>query len=718
MEENPKSSVFNDFPPFDFEGRNDWDPSELISFLRSAFRREDFAKAEEMLRLKEEKQKACERRLEELEKELEGFRIWHAEMEEKNKKAEVGFRGLIVEIERKEREGRERIASLETKLGAMDFRKFAVDQELETQKRLCGKLEKQVARLEEDHRLVCEREQRAREKIARLEVEVEQEAQEKFVELKVENRRAENEIADYKKRCGELEVRILQLEEDNSNLRSRERGLLEKIRMEPKELLGNSCYGEKTKRESLGMVGHQNELVHAFADVGSSSHSPLRETAPPQTRVTPLVIGVPSESFGIADYEGPIITGKDHLRQVRQKLLFNEEQSSYKKETPVRANCAKSREDVVVVSDDEMDIVAPPLSSNVGNSRFEETYRNMKGPALQKSLRGIHSDLQAAAEENASSSEENITLSFTPKRKHASKVIASDNEGEDDDDKVPLSRLKMKKLAEVTDRCFNPSLSPVQRSGKSPTISSDNDSVEITPSRRRIIPLRECGETKHRAKKSYPSHSIGENLSSKTDNVPFATSEASFQTPQETTPESHPEADEVEHVESDSEGESLGGFIVQESDGSESKGSFADSSGDEAENGKELKQLLEGIRRKKDTSKWEYEADLLSSFSQDPVLCMKAVCALYRQQTSDEKSMKGSLYANNRGFSKFDALKGSLLADFLTDGDPHGPLKKSVEELEKHDPKALEYCSRLASHYSKQLFEIYKNKEDPYFLPC
>lgn len=62
--------------------------------------------------------------------------------------------------------------------------------------------------------------------------------------------------------------------------------------------------------------------------------------------------------------------------------------------------------------------------------------------------------------------------------------------------------------------------------------------------------------------------------------------------------------------------------------------------------------------------------------------------------------------------------RGSLLAEFLTDGDPHGPLKKSVEELEKHDPKALEYCSRLASHYSKQLFEIYKNKEDPYFLPC
>lgn len=62
--------------------------------------------------------------------------------------------------------------------------------------------------------------------------------------------------------------------------------------------------------------------------------------------------------------------------------------------------------------------------------------------------------------------------------------------------------------------------------------------------------------------------------------------------------------------------------------------------------------------------------------------------------------------------------RGSLLAEFLTDGDAHGPLKKSVEELEKHDPKALEYCSQLASRYSKQLFEIYKNKEDPHFLPC
>lgn len=378
----------------------------------------------------------------------------------------------------------------------------------------------------------------------------------------------------------------------------------------------------------------------------------------------PPVIGVPSESYGIVENVGTTITGKDPASQVRRKLLFNGAGSPDKKETPVRVNCAKSSEDIVVIfdSDDEIDIVAPALSPNVANSGFEETYCNMKRPASKKSLKRMHSDLEAAAEENVSSSEENITLSFTPKRKHASQVITSDNEGEedeDDDDKIPLARLKMKKLVDVTDRCLKPTLSTVQCSSKSPTIFSGNDNVEksITPSRRRIIPLRQCEETKLMAKKSCPSHSIGENLSSKTDNGAFGTSEASYQTPQKAAPESCPEEDEVEQIESDSEGESLGGFIIQESDGSESEGSFTGSFGDEEESGLELNHLLESIRRKKKTSKWEYEADMLSSFSKDPELCMKAVCALYRQQTSDEKSMKGSLYTNNRGFNKFDALK-------------------------------------------------------------
>lgn len=251
--------------------------------------------------MKEEEQKACERRLEELEnefgrrregleKELEGVQSRCAELEEKNKRTEKGFRVMIVEIEKKEREGRERVISLEAKLGEMEFRKFAVEEELEKHKRLCSDLEERIVRLEEDHRVACWREQRALEKVAGLELEmkkIEQEVQGKFAELKAENRvlecekrRADIDIADYKRRCGELETRVLQLEEENSNLQGREQDLPKKKMVETKELLSDSCYEEEINKESCRIVEDQNEVVHAFADVESVCHTPVRESTP------------------------------------------------------------------------------------------------------------------------------------------------------------------------------------------------------------------------------------------------------------------------------------------------------------------------------------------------------------------------------------------------------------------------------------------------------
>ncbi|KAJ6677264.1 hypothetical protein OIU85_010434 [Salix viminalis] len=103
--------------------------------------------------------------------------------------------------------------------------------------------------------------------------------------------------------------------------------------------------------------------------------------------------------------------------------------------------------------------------------------------------------------------------------------------------------------------------------------------------------------------------------------------------------------------------------------------------------------------------------------SKNPELCMRAVCALYRQQTDEEKRNKETLHYNGRGFSKFDAPRGSKLAEFLIDGDPSGDLKKSLLELQVYNSKGVKLCRKLATHYSKQLFQIYKNKEDPLFLP-
>lgn len=54
---------------------------------------------------------------------------------------------------------------------------------------------------------------------------------------------------------------------------------------------------------------------------------------------------------------------------------------------------------------------------------------------------------------------------------------------------------------------------------------------------------------------------------------------------------------------------------------------------------------------------WESEADTLSALGKDSALCMEAICALYRRQTSDERKSCTTLHANRRGFNQLDALR-------------------------------------------------------------
>ncbi|KAI4363662.1 hypothetical protein MLD38_019851 [Melastoma candidum] len=181
--------------------------------------------------------------------------------------------------------------------------------------------------------------------------------------------------------------------------------------------------------------------------------------------------------------------------------------------------------------------------------------------------------------------------------------------------------------------------------------------------------------------------------------------------------------------------DSLGGFIVDDSEVSYMEddqledNSNLDDSADSLEGSTRLEDssdedglisvIQSASRRSKGhwKQKWECEADMLAAFGKSPELCMEAVCAIYRQQTDDEKLCKDTVHINGRGFSKFDATRGSDIAEFLTGGDPYGGLKKSLQELEEHDPKAPELCQNLAARYSRQLFGIYTNEEDPFFCP-
>ncbi|KAL5729218.1 hypothetical protein ACHQM5_002195 [Ranunculus cassubicifolius] len=127
----------------------------------------------------------------------------------------------------------------------------------------------------------------------------------------------------------------------------------------------------------------------------------------------------------------------------------------------------------------------------------------------------------------------------------------------------------------------------------------------------------------------------------------------------------------------------------------------------------EISKILSGIRKRE--ACWKYEVDMVKSFERDPLLCMKAVCTLYRHRLFEKKADGGSSKLNNRRFSLSREERGTSIAKFLLDGNEECEMKKSVKELEVYDPKGLQECQKLAYHYSNQLFTVYQNKEDPFF---
>ncbi|KAK1663274.1 hypothetical protein QYE76_051433 [Lolium multiflorum] len=178
--------------------------------------------------------------------------------------------------------------------------------------------------------------------------------------------------------------------------------------------------------------------------------------------------------------------------------------------------------------------------------------------------------------------------------------------------------------------------------------------------------------------------------------------------------------DHEESEDGSDEEDSMDEFIVDDSDCSENSSDSADESSaelEESENEENYGEIMDRIRGKKNAKSkdWETEAEMLSAFDEHRELTLKAVCALYRQQTDEEQAEKATIVHNKRGFSQIDAPRGSRIAQFLLDGDASGPLKKTAPDLKKYDRYGLQFCHKMAFRYSKQLFAIYQSKEDPYF---
>ncbi|RVW94662.1 hypothetical protein CK203_030890 [Vitis vinifera] len=374
----------------------------------------------------------------------------------------------------------------------------------------------------------------------------------------------------------------------------------------------------------------------------------------------------------------------EYGRRVRKQLSFEEECSNKKMAPSTPAGAGPASVGVIHISDndDEPDIMTIKMptpeiqgihtvcvSADHASGITVDDGKEMTSENSLKKTISYQSD-----GEDLSGCKGNVPFVSTPKRKKRPNIVTSDSESDGGDDKVPTRKFKRLHLGELI---CDPTSSHLNSCSTSATVSGvDCVRGALTPPKRRLMTLREC-EKKGRAETNLAS-----NLNAReTENQ------------SEILTNEDVEASETEEVGSDSEGESLGGFIINDS---------------------EVSGESEGTVIKK--SKWEFEADMLAAFGKDPELCMKAVCALYRQQTSEEKTVKETIYSNQRGFSQCDALRGTTLAEYLTDGDPQGDLKKSVKDLQQYHPKALELCRTLATHYSKQLFAIYQNKEDPFFL--
>ncbi|KAJ0043052.1 hypothetical protein Pint_17643 [Pistacia integerrima] len=322
-------------------------------------------------------------------------------------------------------------------------------------------------------------------------------------------------------------------------------------------------------------------------------------------------------------------------------------------------------------------------------AKFEDDIPFVSTPKRKRASNVVTSDTE-------SDDENDIPFSSNPKRKRASTVVTSDTESDDKDDNIPICKLRRMHLHEIISDQVPSEINSC--SATTTASGADNIANSKTRARRRLVSLRKCLEKSR----------VAECSSSKTNETEC---QRGIHTAEVL------EDDTSERDGSDTEGESLNGFIVESSEVSDDEDASSEAK-DESDDNEDFHDILSRLKRSKGRKlEWEFEADMLAAFGKDPELCMKAVCALYRQQTNEEKAIKGSLVYNHRGFSKFDAARGTTLAEFLTEGNAQEDLKKSVKQLEEYDHKGVEMCRTFATRYSKQLFEIYKNKEDPLFSP-
>ncbi|XP_073130830.1 uncharacterized protein [Henckelia pumila] len=500
--------------------------------------------------------------------------------------------------------------------------------------------------------------------------------------LECEKKKAECEIDGWKVKCEELEIQVLELQKRLLSEMSK-KGLelpdVDSARLKGKTVLNPVPASQVQNSDEYKSTEDDNVTVTPPGDMPSKKYTRADE-----------IKDSPQREFNVT-----------YGRRVRKCLSFTEDKSASKSFSPSTPGGRPHVIDIDISdSDDNLDapdIQLQDLDLTGRKGSFNSTDDGLGNAMYENKLtskaRCTSVLEQQGCEEEVACYNGSKHYLLTPKRRRVSKVVTSDSES---DDNIPIGRLASKNQRS---HVLNSSLSS---NSASDTESQDKIDERIT----KQLNFAEMGASRKRTYKGIDSNNIVGTLKNESDEDEMKLDDLGSE-------------DEMKLDDIGSEGESLDGFIVNSSNDSDCDVSAEDTSGeseDSLDSVMDYKEIMSGLRREsKHKMKWEFEADMLADFGKNPEICMKAVCALYRQQTSEEKSCKATINLNRRGFSQCDAHRGSALAEFLTDGEPQSDVKKSVEELLEFNPKGDELCRELAKHYSKQLFAIYHNGEDPFF---
>lgn len=339
-------------------------------------------------------------------------------------------------------------------------------------------------------------------------------------------------------------------------------------------------------------------------------------------------------------------TEKNHHSGVRKQLEFGEGGSLNMKMAPSTPGVARpSSFGIIDISDCEDEVVTISVDTPSDVNRMmahvstDFSPGDTMGDGNKKTSDGNFKRTLSCQsdEEDMKDYKGSFPFISTPKRKRATNIVTTDSESESDDN-IPIRKLKTKHLRESNRDSVDSHLNtfPVNA-----TLSEEKVRESTTP-RRRLVALRECSAKNEPEQKSRSNSSTGG-------------ANYDFGIPTNGCVKN----DEVEEdeSESDTEGENLGGFIVNSSDISESDDGSNESE-DLSDDNVDFNEVLSKLRRSRGHKvEWEFEADMLAAFGKDPELCMKAVCALYRKQTAEEKIGKFTCYSNRQGFSQCDALR-------------------------------------------------------------